>query len=104
MFEKLFGNRRESSPARDENEAVFDWRSLPAIEPEAFDGWFGCTDAKDRQLPFQIALQVHDELEEKMMIPGKMDALALSEIRGGMKALSRYCRIYQAILDGDRRK
>ena len=78
----------------------FDWRSVPAVDPDEVDRWLGCTDAKDRQFPLQVALQVHDEIEARLMQPGRMDALSMSEARGGLMALRRFAELYSKILEG----
>ena len=81
-----------------ENE--FDWRSVPAVDPNEVARWFGCTDAKDRQFPLQVALQVHDEIESALMSDREMDGMDLAEKRGGMKALKRFATLYSEILRG----
>lgn len=92
---KLFGGERRD---------IFDWRQIPAVDPDELALWMGSTDAVSRQFPLQIALQVHDELERRMMAEGKMDALQLSEIRGGLKALARFAQIYSAAITPRRKK
>lgn len=82
----------------------FDWRSVPAIDPEEVDRWIGCTDAKDRQFPLQVALQVHDEIETVLMSDVEMDGMDLAEKRGGLKALKRFATLYSKILEGKRRR
>lgn len=79
---------------------VFDWRSVPAVDPDEVARWFGCTDAKDRQFPLQLALQVHDEIEARLMQPGEVDDADLREARGGMRALRRFAELYSKILEG----
>jgi hypothetical protein len=91
---RLFSKRRD----------IFDWREIPAVDPDELALWMGATDAVSRQFPLQIALQVHDELERRMMAEGKMDALQLSEIRGGLKALARFAQIYSAAITPRRKK
>ncbi|MBQ3344492.1 MAG: hypothetical protein IJG84_21510 [Kiritimatiellae bacterium] len=78
----------------------FDWRSVPAVDPDEVDRWLGCTDAKDRQFPLQVALQVHDEIEARLMQPGAVDDADLREARGGMRALRRFAELYSKILEG----
>ena len=77
---------------------VFDWRKVPPVDPQEVENWRGRTDAVELQFPLQLALQVHDELEQELMQPGKLDALRLSEIRGGIKALARFAQVYSATL------
>ena len=79
---------------------AFDWRSVPAVDPDEVDRWLGCTDAKDRQFPLQVALQVHDEIEARLMQPGEVDDASLREARGGMRALRRFAELYSKILEG----
>lgn len=79
---------------------AFDWRSVPAVDPDEVDRWLGCTDAKDRQFPLQVALQVHDEIEARLMQPGEVDDADLREARGGMRALRRFAELYSKILEG----
>ena len=81
---------------------VFDWRSVPAVDPDEVARWFGCTDAKDRQFPLQVALQVHDEIESELMSDREMDGMDLAEKRGGLKALRRFATLYAKILAGDK--
>ena len=81
---------------------VFDWRSVPAVDPKEVSQWFGCTDAKDRQFPLQVALQVHDEIESELMSEREMDGMDLAEKRGGLKALRRFATLYSNILAGDK--
>ena len=81
-------------------ETEFDWRSVPAVDPNEVARWFGCTDAKDRQFPLQVALQVHDEIESELMSDHEMDGMDLAEKRGGMKALRRFATLYTKILEG----
>ena len=76
----------------------FDWKSVPDVNPDELERWKNRTDAEERQFPLQVALQVHDELEREMMKPGRLDALRLSEIRGGIKALARFAQVYQALM------
>ena len=78
----------------------FDWRSVPAVDPEEVDRWLGCTDAKDRQFPLQVALQVHDEIEARLMQSGEVEDAELREARGGMRALKRFAELYSKILEG----
>ena len=80
---------------------IFDWNTVERPSAEDIQMWRSRTDAAERQFPFAIALQVHDELEEKLMASGRLDSLQLSEIRGGIKALSRFCQIYTASLSED---
>ena len=87
------GDSRER-PAFD----IFDWRTVPDVDPDELDMWRSRTDAKERQFPLQVALQVHDELERELMAPVRMDVLRLSEIRGGIKALARFAQVYSATL------
>ena len=77
---------------------IFDWRTVPDVDPDELAMWRSRTDAKERQFPLQVALQVHDELERELMAPTRMDALRLSEIRGGIKTLARFAQVYQATL------
>lgn len=88
----------------DRKSDIFDWREIPVVDPDELALWMGATDAVSRQFPLQIALQVHDELERRMMAEGKMDALQLSEIRGGLKALARFAQIYSAAITPRRKK
>ena len=90
------------SIAMDKKQEIFDWRTVPAVNPEDLAMWKNATDAVERQFPLQLALQVHDELEAVLMREGKLDALALSEIRGGIKALARFAQIYSKVLGGSR--
>lgn len=90
---RIFCNKRT-----DERREIFDWRTIPAVNPDDVNLWMGATDAVGRQFPLQIALQVHDELERRMMAEGKLDALQLCEIRGGLKALARFAQIYNATI------
>ena len=87
--------------AKKDNE--FDWRSVPAVDPDEVARWFGCTDAKDRQFPLQVALQVHDEIESELMSEREMDGMDLAEKRGGLKALKRFATLYTKILRGAKR-
>lgn len=93
---KIFGNDRGS--AAEHNDKHFDWSEVPVVDPDEVERWMGVTDAKDRQFPLQVALQVHDELEYALMAPGKMEALRMSEIRGGLMALTRFARLYNEIM------
>lgn len=86
------------------DEDGFDWRSVPAVDPDEVDRWMGATDAKDRQFPLQLALQVHDEIETRLMQPGEVDDADLREARGGLKALKRFAELYTNILESKRRK
>ena len=92
---KLFGGERRD---------IFDWREIPAVDPDELALWMGATDAVNRQFPLQIALQVHDELERRMMAEGRLDALQLSEVRGGLKALARFAQIYSAAITPKRKE
>lgn len=87
------GDSRER-PAFD----IFDWRTVPDVDPDELAMWRSRTDAKERQFPLQVALQVHDELERELMAPTRLDALRLSEIRGGIKALARFAQVYSATM------
>ena len=80
---------------------AFDWSQVPAVDPDEVDRWLGCTDAKDRQFPLQVALQVHDEIERTLMAPGRMDALSMAELRGGLCALKRFATLYSGILGNE---
>lgn len=82
---------------------IFNWRDVPDVDPKELALWRSRTDARERQFPLQVALQVHDELLREMMNPAPMDAARLSEIRGGVKALARFAQVYAATL-GARRK
>ena len=83
---------------------IFDWNTVERPSADDIALWRSKTDATERQFPLAIALQVHDELESKMLDGGRLDALQLSEIRGGIKALSRFCQTYQASLSEDKSK
>lgn len=87
----------------DRKSDIFDWRQIPAVDPDELALWMGSTDAVSRQFPLQIALQVHDELERRMMSEGRIDTLQLSEIRGGLKALARFAQIYSATITPGRK-
>ena len=82
---------------------IFNWRDVPDVDPEELALWLSRTDARERQFPLQVALQVHDELVRQLMSPAPMDVARLSEIRGGVKALARFAQVYAATL-GARRK
>lgn len=90
----MFGKKKEQERPRD----IFDWNTVPTPDPDDVAMWFGATDAKDRQFPLQLARQVHDELEWKLMAPGKMDALELAQIRGALKAMARFAQVYAHVL------
>lgn len=91
--------RTKSSTSGDSRERpAFDWREVPGINPEDVREWFGVTDAKSRQFPLQLALQVHDELESEMMRAEPPSDVRLREIRGGLAALARFAKLYDAIL------
>lgn len=108
MLEKLkavwtaSGQQQASSGQRqaplDFRRDIFDWKTVPPVDPQEVENWRGRTDAVELQFPLQIALQVHDELEQELMQPGKLDALRLSEIRGGIKALARFAQVYNTAL------
>lgn len=83
---------------------IFNWRDVPDVDPEELALWLSRTDARERQFPLQVALQVHDELLREMMSPAPMDAARLSEIRGGVKALSRFAQVYDASTRGAARR
>ena len=83
---------------------IFNWRDVPDVDPEELALWLSRTDARDRQFPLQVALQVHDELLREMMSPAPMDAARLSEIRGGVKALARFAQVYDASTRGAARR
>lgn len=110
MF-NLFHALRKGSPTTPQTDRVntgisgdsrerpaFDWREVPGINPEDVREWFGVTDAKSRQFPLQLALQVHDELESEMMRAEPPSDARLREIRGGLAALARFAKLYDAIL------
>lgn len=75
---------------------LFDWKGVPNVDPDELARWMNATDAVSRLFPLQLALQVHDELEREMMEPRALDAERLREIRGGLMALARFARIYDA--------
>ena len=77
----------------------FNWSTVGAFDPDDLAAWIGATDAKERQFPLQVALQVHDEYETRLMQPGKMDALQLSEVRGALLACSRFAKLYAAAVE-----
>ena len=91
----MFGKKNKST-----YHEIFDWRTVPAVNSDDLELWMNSTDAVERQFPLQLALQVHDELEAALMREGKLDALALSEIRGGIKALARFAQIYSKLTGG----
>lgn len=94
MFNKLFGRKGSG----------FDWRKVPGIDPDEVDRWMGVTDAKDRQFPLQLALQVHDEYEWLLMGPQALSVDQVWEIRGGLKALSRFATLYAEIMNAKPRR
>lgn len=98
MFEK----RQEDRGMRPQD--IFNWNSVPSPDPKDVEMWIGATDAKDRTFPLQIARQVHDEIEWRLMSPTKMDALEMAQSRGAMKAMMRFAQLYQAVLDGKARQ
>jgi len=101
ILEKLMAALKTSGrkqAAFDFRRDVFDWRKVPPVDPQEVENWRGRTDAVELQFPLQLALQVHDELEQELMQPGKLDALRLSEIRGGIKALARFAQTYNTAL------
>lgn len=79
---------------------VFRWKDVPSVDGLELEKWLGTTGVSERQFPLAVALQVHDELEEKFTSPGKADALLMAECRGGIKALKRFCQIYQCAITG----
>lgn len=95
---KIFCNKRT-----EERRDIFDWRTVPSVNQDDINLWINSTDAVERQFPLQLALQVHDELESRLMSEGRMDALQLSEVRGGIKALARFAQIYNAVISGQKR-
>ena len=101
ILEKLMAALKTSGrkqAAFDFRRDVFDWQKVPPVDPQEVENWRGRTDAVELQFPLQLALQVHDELEQELMQPGKLDALRLSEIRGGIKALARFAQTYNTAL------
>lgn len=89
---------------RDEVKDVFDWNTIPSPDPEDVKMWIGATDAKDRQFPLQLARQIHDEIEWRLMSDAPMDALQMAQVRGALKAMKRFAQTYQAVLDGEARQ
>ena len=77
---------------------IFDWKTVPEVDEDELKMWLGATDKVERQFPLAVALQAHDELEQKLLLPGKLDGMALAEIRGGIKALARFAQIYSKSL------
>ena len=77
---------------------IFDWKTVPEVDEDELKMWLGATDKVERQFPLAVALQAHDELEQKLLLPGKLDGMALAEIRGGIKALARFSQIYSRAL------
>lgn len=90
---KIEGSRRGETAAD-----VFDWKMVPEVDSLELERWLGTTGEVERGFPLAIALQVHDEIEEKFTMPGKADALLMAECRGGIKALKRFCQIYSATI------
>lgn len=89
----LFRRNRTISPAD-----IFDWKTVPEVDENELKMWLSATDKVERQFPLAVALQAHDELEQKLLLPGKLDGMALAEIRGGIKALARFAQIYSRAL------
>lgn len=97
-------DRRKTTTSGDSRERpAFDWREVPGIDEEEVDLWFGVTDAKSRQFPLQLALQVHDELERELMTRERIDDGRLREIRGGLAALARFAALYDGVLTSRRK-
>lgn len=82
-------------------EDIFDWKTVPEVDENELKLWLGATDKVERQFPLAVALQAHDELEQKLLLPGKLDGMALAEIRGGIKALARFAQIYSRALGSE---
>lgn len=78
---------------------IFDWKTVPDVDPLELERWLGTTGGKERGFPLAIALQVHDEIEERFTAAGAVDAMTMAECRGGIRALKRFCQIYSTVID-----
>ncbi len=83
---KIPGFRRKSEAADDS----FSFANVADVDDATVRAFFEATHERARQMPLLIARHVFDELARRLTEPGRMDALELSEIRGGMRALRAF--------------
>lgn len=68
----------------------FDFSRVADVDDATVRAFFESTHERARQMPLLIARHVFEDLERRLTDPGRMDALELSEIRGGMRALRAF--------------
>lgn len=72
----------------------FDFSKVTDVDDATVEAFFNATSTPGRQMPLLIARFIFNQLEGQLTDPGKLDALQLSEIRGGMRALRAFGTFY----------
>lgn len=83
---KTLGFGRKAEAAGD----AFTFANVADVDDATARAFFETTHERARQMPLLIARHVFDALARRLTEPGRMDALELSEIRGGMQALRAF--------------
>lgn len=71
---------------------AFEWSNLDPIDAQDVQMYLNSTDAVSKDVPIAIALQIHDRLEEELTETNGIDAMRMSELKGGMKAMKMFAK------------
>lgn len=86
-----------SGDSRERPALDFDWNDVEPPPQLAVEQFLMATTEEQRQFPLAIALQVHDQIESSFTDPREsLNALAMAEHRGGLRALKTFARLYLA--------
>lgn len=75
---------------------VFDFAKVADVDDATAKAFMESTHLESRRMPLLIARHAYSLLEERLTEPGRLDALTLAEIRGGMRALRAFGVYYTA--------
>ena len=93
MFQ-WFGRGRQADDSK--TEAAFDFANVADVDDAPARAFMESTHLESRRMPLLIARHAYSLLEERLTEPGRLDALTLAEIRGGMRALRAFGVYYTA--------
>lgn len=99
MLERALRKHGAEKAAKAE-ETRFDFKGVKDVDEETVRAYMNTTNEKTRRLPLLVAGQVYADIEDAFTRPGRLDALQMAQMRGGMMALRRFATLW---LEGQKR-
>lgn len=96
--------KRQAHDSKKSAAFEFDFSKVPDVDDHTVRAFFNTTHTQSRKMPLLIARHVFEQLEQRITSPGRLDALELAELRGGMRALRAFGVYYTQGIEEWKRK